>query len=53
MTRSANFKYSIVEVEGESNMLTLDKLLKEAEDIVQRKKRRHHRKRSSLDLQDW
>lgn len=52
-SHECNFKYSIVEVEGKSNMLTLDKLLKEAEDIVQKKKRRHRRKRSSLELQDW
>lgn len=48
-----NFKYSIVEVEGESNMLTLDKLLQQAEEIVQKKKRKHRRKYSSLDFDNW
>ena len=48
-----NFKYSIVEVEGQSNMLTLDKLLGEAENIVERKKRRQRRKRGPMDFQDW
>ena len=43
LTREANFKYSIVEVEGESNMFTLDKLLQQAEEIVQKKKRKHRR----------
>ena len=48
-----NFKYSIVEVEGESNMFTLDKLLQQAEEIVQKKKRKHRRKYSSLDFDNW
>ena len=48
-----NFKYSIVEVEGQSNMFTLDKLLVEAENIVERKKRRQRRKRGPMDFQDW
>ena len=48
-----NFKYSIVEVEGQSNMFTLDKLLGEAENIVERKKRRQRRKRGPMDFQDW
>lgn len=48
-----NFKYGIVEVEGESNMLTLDKLLEEAEKIVQQKKRRKNRKRRPFEFQDW
>ena len=40
-------------LEGQSNMLTLDKLLGEAENIVERKKRRQRRKRGPMDFQDW
>ena len=48
-----NFKYSIVEVEGESNMLTLDKLLENAEAIIQRKKRRQQKERRILGFDEW
>lgn len=48
-----NFKYSIIEVAGQSNMLTLDSLLKEAEKAVQQKKRRIQRKRRPFELSDW
>lgn len=49
-----NFKYSIIEVEGQSNMLNLDSLLKEAETLIQQKKRKHQRKqRSAFEFEDW
>lgn len=34
-------------------MFTLDKLLQQAEEIVQKKKRKHRRKYSSLDFDNW
>lgn len=48
-----NFKYSIVEVEGASNVLTLDTLLENAEAVIQRKKRRQQRERKVLGFDDW
>lgn len=48
-----NFKYSILEVGGESNVLSLDKLLQEAEGVVRRKKRKQQRSRNPLELEDW
>lgn len=38
-----NFKYSILEVEGASNTLSLDELLQQAENDIQRKKRKQQR----------
>ena len=49
-----NFKYSIIEVEGQSNMLNLDGLLKEGENLIQQKKRKQQRKqRSAFEFEDW
>lgn len=50
-----NFKYSIVEVEGESNVLTIDKLLETAETAVRQLKRKQERlkRRGLLDSDDW
>lgn len=50
-----NFKYSIVEVEGESNVMSLEKLLEEAEASIKRQKRKQERlkKRGLLDIDDW
>ena len=52
-----NFKYSILEVEGESNLLSLDKLLAEAEADIRRqkgKKPKKPRKQSrAFDFDEW
>lgn len=48
-----NFHYSILEVDGESNTLPMDKLLQEASDAVNRKKRKQYRQRKALELDDW
>lgn len=51
-----SFKYSIVEVEGESNMSSLDDLLEEAESAVNRQKRKKQKKQkrsSMMDFEDW
>lgn len=50
-----NFHYSILEVEGESNALSLDKLLEEAQSAVRRQKRsrRRKKKRGPVDLDNW
>ena len=52
-----NFKYSILEVEGESNLLSLDKLLAEAEADIRRQKRKKPRKQRkqsrAFDFDEW
>lgn len=50
-----NFKYSIVEVQGESNVMSLDKLLESAEEAIKRQKRKQERlkRRGLLDDMDW
>ncbi len=50
-----NFKYSIIEVEGASNVMSLDRLLENAEEAVKRQKRKQERlrKRGLLDMEDW
>lgn len=49
-----NFRYCILEVEGEYNVLSLDKLLEEAESAVKRQKRKQRRKnREPVDFDIW
>lgn len=48
-----NFRYSIVEVEGESNVLPLDKLLEQAETAVRRQKRKQQKQRNPFEFDDW
>lgn len=48
-----NFRYSIVEVEGESNVLPLDKLLEQAEAMVRRQKRKQQKQRNPFEFEDW
>lgn len=49
-----NFKFSVMEVEGSSNLLSLDRLLQDAEAEVKRqKKKRRKKKRSHLEFEDW
>ena len=51
-----NFRYSIVEVEGEINVRTLEKLLEEAESAINRQKRKKQKKQkksSMMDFEDW
>lgn len=45
-----NFKYSIIEVVGEENDLSLEELLAKAEAAVKRQKKK---KRRTIDLDDW
>ncbi len=51
-----SFKYSIIEVEGASNVMPLDKLLETAEAEVKRQKRRQERQRKTprgFDFENW
>lgn len=48
-----NFRYSIVEVEGESNVLPLDKLLEQAETAVRRQKRKQQKQRNPFEFDNW
>ena len=51
---NCNFKYSIVEVDGETNVRSLDKLLDEAESDLQRQKRKKQKKqRRAFEFEDW
>ena len=43
-----NFQYSIVEIEGEENQLSLDELLKKAEALIRQK-----RKRDPFEFDTW
>lgn len=44
-----NFKYSIIEIEGETNEMTLEELLAKAEAGIRRKKK----KRRAFEFDDW
>lgn len=51
---NCNFKYSIVEVEGETNVRSLEKLLDEAESEIRSQKRKKQRKRRrAFEFEDW
>lgn len=51
---NCNFKYSIVEVEGETNVRSLEKLLDEAESEIKSQKRKKQRKqRPAFEFEDW
>lgn len=52
-SHQCNFKYSIIEVEGASNVMSLDHLLEEAESAVKRQKRKKERMNRSLDFDSW